>query len=192
MNAPRYLLLLAAVLCSGCAGLTHADKSNLQAHGVAPDLEHKMARIAPLTLPEIVELSHRGLLPEYIIQYLHATHQIYNLSDSDGYSLNHQGVNPTVVAYLFATPDLMARASDRTRFFDWSPYYVPFYGGMMNTFADETFGAEKSYMSSGGSVADSTIEKQQQQEQKILGADPTKQPPQPAPPPVQPLDPPQH
>lgn len=171
MPLSRILVFLAATLCVGCMSLNRADRSNLRAHHVNPALEQKMARIQVLTLPEIVELSHCGLLPEYIIGYLHATHHIYPLSDVDGFRLNREGVNPTVIAYLFATPDLMARGSDRTAFFDWSPYYVPLAGGMMNTFGAETYGGEKSFLSSHGAQAqtDPTLIEQQKQEQKILG-----------------------
>ena len=152
--------------------LDHADRSNLQAHGISPELKAKMAHLQPLTLPDIVELSQHGLLPEYIIQYLHATHRVYNIADADGYRLNRQGVNTTVIAYLFATPDLMARASDRTAFFDWAPYYVPFYGGMMNTFGGETYEGSKSYVSNSSSQTDPTLLEQQKEEQNILGPGP--------------------
>jgi hypothetical protein len=156
--------------------MTHADRLNLQAHGVDPALTQKMTHFAPLTLPEIVELSKHGVLPEEIIQYLHATHYVYTISDADGYHLNGQGVNPTVITYLFATPDLMARASDRTRFFDWAPYYVPTYGGMMNTFADEDYGSQKSYFGGLGKSSDATLQKQQSEQQKILGPQSTQPP----------------
>jgi len=183
------------MLCAGCTSMTHADRRNLQAHGLDPALTAKMAHFAPLTLPEIVELSNHGVLPEEIIQYLHATHHVYTISDADGHRLNGQGVNPTVITYLFATPDLMARWSDRTGFFDWAPYYVPTYGGMMNTFADENYGAEKSYFGgSGKSYSDSTVQKQETEQQKILGPQstqpPTLQPPLISPPETQPATPP--
>jgi hypothetical protein len=169
MNLPRALLLGAALFCAGCQSLNHADRANLAAHGVRPDLARKMAHVQPLTLPEIAEVSRRGLLPEYILTYLHATHHVYDISDADGFRLNREGVNPTVIAYLFATPNLMARASDRTAFFDWAPYYVPLYGGMMNTFGAETYGGDRSYVPSGTSPTDPTVVEQQRQENRILG-----------------------
>jgi len=131
-----------------------------------------MTRLQPLTLLEIVELSHRGLLPEYIIQYLHATHQVYRITDADGYRLNRQGVNTTVIAYLFATPDLLARASDRTAFFDWSPYYMPFFGGLMNTYGSESYGGDAANISNTSSQTDPTLVEQQKKEQDILGPEP--------------------
>jgi hypothetical protein len=136
------LALPAVFLLDGCA-LNHTDRSILADNGVPVPLRHKMAHLAPLTLPEIVDLSRHGLLPEYITQYLRASHEIYHITDHDGFWLNRQGVNSTVISYLFATPDLLARGSDRMAVLDWAPYFTPFYPDSYNTYGREYYYTER-------------------------------------------------
>jgi hypothetical protein len=142
-----YLALPAMLVLDGCA-LNHTDRSILADHGVSVPLRQKMAHMAPLTLPEIVELSQHGLLPEYITQYLRASHEIYHITDHDGFWLNHQGVSSTVISYLFATPDVLVRASDRMAIFDWPPYFTPFYSGSFNTYGGAYYFTERARASS--------------------------------------------
>jgi hypothetical protein len=137
-----FLGLPAMLVLGGCA-LNHADRSVLADHGVSVPLRQKMAHLAPLTLSEIVELSRDGLLPEYITQYLRASHEIYHITDRDGFWLNRQGVNSTVISYLFATPDLLARGSDRMAILDWAPYFTPFYSDSFNTYGSEYYYTEQ-------------------------------------------------
>lgn len=135
----------ATLLLGGCA-LNHADRSILAEHGVSAPLRAKMAHLAPLTLPEIVEISHDGMLPEYITQYLHATHKIYSLSSRDEFTLNRQGVSSTVIVYLISTPETLKRASDRMAILDWAPYFTPLYSGSLNTFGDRYYLPPKAQM----------------------------------------------
>jgi hypothetical protein len=166
------LLPAALFTLGGCSSLNPADRTILAAHGVSVPLRTKMAHLAPLSLPDVVELSQRGMLPEYITAYIRGAHTIYHLTERDGFWLNHQGVNPTVVAFLFATPDLLARGSDRTALIDWPPYYFPFYSGSLNYYGNEWYLPEKSYVANSGATADPTLLKQQNDMQKILGKSP--------------------
>ena len=145
LSSALYIAIPAMLFLEGCA-LNHADRSILADHGVSAPLRVKMAHLAPLTLPEIVELSHDGMLPEYITQYLHATHKIYSLSNHDEYWLNRQGVSTTVIVYLISTPETLKRASDRMAILDWAPYYTPFYSGSLNTFGDRYYLPPKAQM----------------------------------------------
>jgi hypothetical protein len=142
LSAVSLLAICAMLPLGGCA-LNHADRSILADHGVSVPLRQKMAHLAPLTLPEIVELSRDGLLPEYITQYLRASHVMYHITDHDGYWLNRQGVNSTVITYLFATPDLLKRGSDRMAIFDWAPYFTPLYPGSLNTYGHQSYYTEQ-------------------------------------------------
>jgi hypothetical protein len=142
LPAVLFVAIPALLFLDGCA-LNHADRSILADHGVSAPLRHKMAHLAPLTLPEIVELSQQGLLPEYITQYLRASHEIYHITDRDGHWLNQHGVSTTVISYLFSSPDLLARPSDRMAILDWSPYFVPFYFGSFNTYGNEYYYTER-------------------------------------------------
>lgn len=164
---------VAAMLAlTGCSTLNHTDRRILHDHGVSPALQAKMVHCGALTLPEIVELSHAGMLPEYITAYIRASHTRYELSDRDGFWLNSQGVSTTVIAYLFATPDLMSRASDRLAIIDWAPYYFPIYGGSLNTFGDETYPPTRAHLKTSGDRSDPTLQKQQGEYNKILGKQP--------------------
>jgi hypothetical protein len=153
LSAVFSLALPAMLVLGGCA-LNHTDRSILADHGVPVPLRQKMAHLAPLTLPEIVELSRHGLLPEYITQYLRASHQIYHITDRDGFWLDRQGVNSTVISYLFATPDLLARGSDRMAVFDWAPYFTPFYSDSFNTYGREYYYTEQARVSSSSAGAE--------------------------------------
>jgi hypothetical protein len=155
-----FLALPAMLVLDGCA-LNHTDRSILADHGVSVPLRHKMAHLAPLTLPEIVELSRDGLLPEYITQYLRASHEIYHITDHDGFWLNGQGVNSTVISYLFATPDLLARASDRMAILDWAPYFTPLYSDSFNTYGREYYYTERARASSPSTQAAAEAKAQQ-------------------------------
>ena len=142
LSAISFLAISTMLPLGGCA-LNHTDRSILADHGVPVPLRQKMAHLAPLDLPEIVEISRDGMLPEYITQYLRATHVIYHITDHDGYWLNRQGVSSTVISYLFATPDLLARGSDRMAILDWSPYFTPLYPGSLNTFGHQSYYTEQ-------------------------------------------------
>jgi hypothetical protein len=155
-----FLALPAMLVLDGCA-LNHTDRSILADHGVSVPLRQKMAHLAPLTLPEIVELSRHGLLPEYITQYLRASHEIYHITDHEGFWLNRQGVNSTVISYLFATPELLARGSDRMAILDWAPYFTPFYSDSFNTYGREYYYTERARASSSSSPAESQAKAQQ-------------------------------
>lgn len=130
--------LASSLLLGGCA-LNSTDRHILAEHGISAPTREKMAHLAPLTLPEIVEVSRCGMIPEYITQYLRATHQPYNLSNHDVFWLNRHGVNSTVITYLVSTPDTLALPSDRMAILDWSPYFVPLYGGSLNYFGHEYY-----------------------------------------------------
>jgi hypothetical protein len=110
LNAPK-ILAMAAVVCAlilgGCA-LDSRDRSFLMAHGVGGPLYQKMLHGEPLEIPDIIELSHHGLPPRFIIHYLEDTYFVYNLKTSDVIGLKKAGVSPEVIDYLLATPGLYA------------------------------------------------------------------------------------
>ncbi len=147
-NSLRWLIvptLASSLLLGGCA-LNSTDRSVLEEHGISAPVRAKMAHLAPLTLPEIVEVSRCGMLPEYITQYLRATHQPYHLSSHDVFWLNRHGVSSTVITYLVSTPDTLALPSDRMAVIDWSPYFVPFYDGSLNWFGHDYYLPPKKQM----------------------------------------------
>jgi hypothetical protein len=168
-----WLAMPALLVLTGCGTLSHTDCRILSDHGVSPPTRAKMAHCGKLTPEEIVEVSRAGLLPEYIAAYIRASHARYELSDADAFRLNQQGVNPTVIAYMFATPSLMDRFSDRLTAIDWAPYYFPLFAGRLNTFGEESYISDRPRIKSSGTHTDSTLQKQQQDMSKILGKTPS-------------------
>jgi hypothetical protein len=123
-----HLALLAAALFlfSGCTTLSRYDRTALENHNVAAGLYANMQHGEPLSLPDIVELSRRGLSSRFIIRYLHSTYEVYQLTTDDVLYLKRAGVSKEVIDYLLATPQLFGRAS---AYYDpWYPPYYPYYG----------------------------------------------------------------
>src|SRR5581483_6658484 len=109
MKWARFLFPAIVLFCAGCAGIGERDRVALQRHGVSAMVEDKMLHGDWLSLNDIVELSQRGLSPQFIIRYLDATAPVYRLSSSDVVQLRHAGVSPEVIDYLLATPEYYAR-----------------------------------------------------------------------------------
>jgi len=59
---------------AGCSTLTPRDRRILLSHEVSQSLYQKMEHHEPLTLSEIVELSHRGVPGPFIVHYLRPTY----------------------------------------------------------------------------------------------------------------------
>jgi len=105
-------LPIIAVACAlalgGCSSLDHHERSLLQEHGVGGPLFEKMQHGEPLELPDVIELSQRGLPPRFIVDYLHDTHFVYHLKPEDLRELRSAGVSREVIDYLQATPGMYA------------------------------------------------------------------------------------
>jgi len=106
------------VALSGCATLKPDERALLLEHNVSPETFDRMRYNEPLTVPDIIELSKRGVPVPFIIHYLRRTETSYPLSPSDITELKNAGVSPDVVNYLLATPSI------------YSPqrYPYPYYG----------------------------------------------------------------
>jgi hypothetical protein len=104
------IALASALVLGGCSSLDHHDRSLLQEHGVGvgSPLYEKMQHGEPLNLPEIIELSQRGLPPRFIVEYVHDTHFVYHLKPEDLRELRSAGVSREIVDYLQATPGMYA------------------------------------------------------------------------------------
>jgi len=101
----RLLALLTLTFAfSGCTTLSTRDRNLLQDHGVSAAVYNKMSHHEPLTLDDIIELSHRGVPGAFIVHYLQPTYVVYKLSPDDATRLRQQGVAEGVMRYLLATP----------------------------------------------------------------------------------------
>ena len=109
---PRYFLfalVVAGVLAmAGCSTLTPGDRRMLLSHEVSQALYRKMQHHEPLTLAEIVELTHRGVPGPFIVHYLRPTYFVYQLTPGDVSMLRKEGVEDGVIRYLAATPTLFS------------------------------------------------------------------------------------
>jgi hypothetical protein len=121
MNAMKILPMIAvgcALALGACATLDRRDRSFLQQHAIGGPLYERMLHQEPLELADIIELSHRGLPPPFVIHYLQGTYFVYNLKTEDVLELRRAGVPREVIDYLLATPGLYAPASVPL----WYPY----------------------------------------------------------------------
>lgn len=120
------LLLGTALLLSGCATLSDADRAVLQRQRVSPTLQDRMEQGRSLEVADVIELSRRGVPPETIVRYLRRTGRVYSLTSLDVVKLRQAGVRPGVIDYMLTTPALYA-----PRYVDpwwgYPPYYY-YYG----------------------------------------------------------------
>lgn len=134
-NPCRFLFLsAAALLIAGCATLTTHQRAVLQAHNVEPVVYNKMMRGEPLSLTDIVDLSHKAVPPGIIINYVDDTETVYRLKATDVVRLRKAGVSDDVINYMLSTartygPDLYGGG-----FYPYGPLWSPydpyyFYGG---------------------------------------------------------------
>ena len=110
MKSLRFLPLLVAAgvafALAGCETLSQRDQSLLAQHHVPAPVVDKMLHNGQLALPDITELSRRGLPDRFILNYLKSTYAVYTLNSSDVTQLIHDGVSRPVVDYLLSTPAL--------------------------------------------------------------------------------------
>ena len=96
------------LLLGGCATLSDADRTTLRRSRVPPALQDRMESGASLELADVIELTRRGLPPDFILRYLRATGRVYSLSSLDVVKLRDAGVRPAVIDYMLSTPRLYA------------------------------------------------------------------------------------
>jgi hypothetical protein len=101
------LLVLGAMLgLTGCETLDQRDQSLLQQHHVSAPVYNRMLHKEQLALPDITELSKRGLPEPFILNYLKSTYGVYTLNSSDVTQLARDGVSKAIIDYLLSTPTL--------------------------------------------------------------------------------------
>jgi hypothetical protein len=91
---------------AGCETLDQRDQSLLLQHHVSTPVYNRMLHNEQLTLPDITELSKRGLPEPFILNYLRSTYAVYTLNSSDVTRLAHDGVSKAIIDYLLSTPTL--------------------------------------------------------------------------------------
>lgn len=116
------LLLGCALLLGGCATLSESELALLQRQRVSPDLQERMDEGRALEVSEVIELSRRGVPPDFIVRYLRSTGRVYSLSSFDVVKLRDAGVRPGVIDYMLSTPSLYAPRYTEP-WWGYEPYY---------------------------------------------------------------------
>lgn len=93
-------LLLIPIFFVGCQTVNQQDRAVLRAHNVSQDVYDKMLYGDPLTLDDIVELSHRAVPPGLIIHYVDETDTVYRLRKVDVKHLRAAGVDEQVISCM--------------------------------------------------------------------------------------------
>ena len=122
MKFPPLAAALALVLLSSCATLSDADRSVLEQHRVFRPLQERMSYRETLDVGDIVELSTRGVPPDFIIRYLRNTAHVYALTSHEVVKLREAGVRPAVIDYMLSTPSIYAVRYEEP-FYHYEPYY---------------------------------------------------------------------
>ena len=93
-------LLLIPLFLVGCQTVNRQDQAVLRAHNVPQDVYDKMLYGDPLSLEDVIELSHRAVPPGLIIHYMDVTDTVYRLRKVDVKRLRAAGVNEQVISYM--------------------------------------------------------------------------------------------
>jgi len=102
----RFLPILLVLGLGGCETLDTGDRSILRQHQVSDAVYDKMLHNERLELPDITELSRKGLPDPFILRYLRSTYATYQLTTADVSRLTRAGVSRGVIDYLLATPSM--------------------------------------------------------------------------------------
>lgn len=114
-------LLFLGLFVAGCQTVSRQDQTILRAHNVSPDVYDKMRNGDPLSLDDIIELSHRAVPPGLIIRYIDDTDTVYRLRKVDVKHLRASGVSEDVISYMLST----GRPYGGPGFYVGGPYPYP-------------------------------------------------------------------
>lgn len=127
MNMPitfrtfRRVLALAAVplflAACGPDAQQQADYNAVERSGVSPAIYDKMVHDDPLSLSDIVALTHYRVNDGIILRYIRDHGTVYYLHDEDFKYLHDNGVSQSVVDYMASTSPHY-----------WGPGPYPYYG----------------------------------------------------------------
>jgi hypothetical protein len=130
MKIRLFLIAAATFVLAGC-GLSDqqkADYASVQRAGVSPAIYDKMVHGDPLSIGDVVALSHAGVSDGVITRYIRDQGTVYVLNSSDFARLQKGGVSHSVV-------DFMAQTGYPGYGYPYGPYgpgpygpYGPYYG----------------------------------------------------------------
>jgi hypothetical protein len=100
-----WMLLGASLLLAACGPTPQqqADYSAVQRTPVSPAIYDKMVHDDPLSLSDIVALTHARVNDGIIIRYIRDHNTVYPLSPDDVNYLSSNGVSPSVIDFMRQT-----------------------------------------------------------------------------------------
>ena len=102
-------VIILTVGLAGCATFTSEEMAAIRARGVAPAVVAKLERDRPLTPPEIIALSRRGVPDALIARHLQSAGVDYLVTRADVTRMWQSGVSARVIDVLLAECDRFAR-----------------------------------------------------------------------------------
>jgi hypothetical protein len=105
MSKRFWMPLCASLFLAACAPTVQqqADYSAVQRSDVSPAIYDKMVHGDPLSLSDIVALSHARVNDGIIVRYIRDHHTVYPLSPDDVNYLSSNGVSPSVIDFMRQT-----------------------------------------------------------------------------------------
>jgi hypothetical protein len=100
-----WMLLCASLFLAACAPTVQqqADYSAVEQSGVSPAIYDKMVHGDPLSLSDVVALSHARVNDGIIVRYIRDHNTVYPLSPDDVNYLSSNGVSPSVIDFMRQT-----------------------------------------------------------------------------------------
>ncbi len=97
--------LVASLFLAACAPTVQqqADYSAVERSGVSPAIYDKMVHDDPLSLNDVVALTHARVNDGIIVRYIRDHHTVYPLSPDDVNYLSSNGVSPSVIDFMRQT-----------------------------------------------------------------------------------------
>lgn len=93
----------AGALSGGLAGATLDEQDRKVVNQSSPRTLQRMDRGDPLTLNDVIQLSHIGVSDETIIHYINETGSIYQLTETQVRRLQSAGVSDRVIQFMSET-----------------------------------------------------------------------------------------
>jgi hypothetical protein len=116
MKSSVLALGLVIIAVAGCATFDAGEMNAIRARGVPPAIVAKLERHRPLTPPEIIILSRRGVPNSYIERHLAVAGADYLVTRDDILRMRQSGVDAQVIDALLVECDRFARGYEEPRY----------------------------------------------------------------------------
>jgi hypothetical protein len=108
MKFRLFAILSLAAVFAGCSTFNQAELMQIQSRGVRPELVTRLQHNRPLTPPEVITLSRRGVPDPWILRYLHANGVDILVTPADMRAMRRAGVSVPVCDAVYAESAIFA------------------------------------------------------------------------------------